>query len=70
MVNRKFEDEGIDCSQVLAVHDEFDYRCHPDCQERAIQIIEESAIEAGLYYNMKVPITTTVAQGMNWADVH
>lgn len=70
IVNRKFEEEGIDCSQIIAYHDEFDYRCHPDCQERAIQIIEESAIEAGIYYGMKVPITTTVKVGRNWAQVH
>lgn len=70
IANKKLRDAGLDCKQIIAYHDEFDYRCHPDSQEESIRIIKESAVEAGEYYNLNVPITVDVKVGASWAEVH
>jgi DNA polymerase-1 len=70
IANERLRDAGLECYQVIAYHDEYDYRCHPLVAYRAIKIIQQAAIDAGLYYNMKVPITTGVIVGHNWAEIH
>jgi DNA polymerase I-like protein with 3'-5' exonuclease and polymerase domains len=70
MVNRKLREEGLDCRQIMAVHDEFSYRCLPAHVDRASQIIRECALLAGEYFKVNVPITADVKVGMNWAEVH
>lgn len=70
LANRKLRALEVDCQQIIAYHDEFDYRCHPDCVDLATSIIKAAAIEAGEYFNIKVPITVDVKVGMNWAEVH
>jgi DNA polymerase I-like protein with 3'-5' exonuclease and polymerase domains len=61
---------GLDCKQIIAYHDEYEYRCHKSCVEEASRIIKEAALDAGKYYKLSVPITTDIKVGRNWAMVH
>lgn len=70
IANPLIRQADLDCHQIIAYHDEYDYRCLPEHEEEASKIIKQSAIDAGRFYNMKVPITVDVANGMSWADVH
>ena len=70
IANERLREEGVRCDQIIAYHDEFDYRCHPEDVDKATQIIKESAIAAGELFNLNVPITVDVKVGMSWAEVH
>lgn len=70
LLNERLIEQGVDCAQIIAYHDEFDFRCHPDHLVVATEIIKQAAIDAGLYYDMKVPITVDVKVGSCWAEVH
>lgn len=61
---------GNHCRQIIAYHDEYVYRCEPDYLEDSKQIILDSAIDAGKYYNLYVPIAADCKVGANWAEVH
>lgn len=47
-----------------------DMRVCPDDVPEAVRIIEQSCLDAGEYYNMRVPIVADCALGFNWYDVH
>jgi DNA polymerase-1 len=66
----RLREAGLDCKQIIAYHDEYDYRCLPTDEAGASRIIKKAAIDAGRFYHMKVPITVDVKRGMSWADVH
>lgn len=66
----RLREAGLFCKQILAVHDEVAYRCSKDDVSRAVEIIEQSAIDAGKFYKLLTPVTTECKVGANWADVH
>lgn len=70
IANRKLEEAGMDCKQIIAYHDEFEYKCRDEHIELSTRLIKESAVEAGEFFRLKVPITVDVKVGMNWAEVH
>ena len=51
-----------------------DYRrlLHEEQQdaEKLMQLLEQSAVLAGEYYNLRCPIAAEAKQGKTWADVH
>jgi DNA polymerase I-like protein with 3'-5' exonuclease and polymerase domains len=56
--------------QLAFVHDELQYETLPDNAESLKQILEDSAVEAGEYYNLRIPIAAEGKIGSTWADVH
>jgi DNA polymerase I-like protein with 3'-5' exonuclease and polymerase domains len=56
--------------QVAFVHDELQYECEEKNVEDLKFLLELSAVQAGEYYNLRIPIAAESKAGMNWAEVH
>ena len=59
-----------DYTRCAYVHDEVQMSVLPSEAERMSQLLEQAAPLAGDYYNFRVPITASAAQGINWAATH
>ena len=59
-----------DYTRCAYVHDEVQMSVLPSEADRMSQLLEQAAPLAGQYYNFRVPITASAAQGMNWASTH
>jgi len=57
----------IDCAYV---HDEVQRSVRPEIAQDVINITESSALEAGDFYQFRVPITAKGEQGPNWQATH
>ena len=58
------------CSQLAFVHDELQYECTPEHAEVLKSHLEASAVEAGAYYNLRIPLAAEGKIGGSWAEVH
>ena len=58
------------CHQVAFIHDELQYECEEKNVEDLKFLLELSAVQAGEYYNLRIPIAAESKAGMNWAEVH
>jgi len=56
--------------QVAFIHDELQYECEEKNVEDLKFLLELSAVQAGEYYNLRIPIAAESKAGMNWAQVH
>jgi DNA polymerase I-like protein with 3'-5' exonuclease and polymerase domains len=56
--------------QLAFIHDELQYETTPDAAEILKLHLEESAVMAGEYYNLRIPIAAEGKIGTTWADVH
>ena len=63
-------DNPFCCSQLAFIHDELQYECHPDHANDLKFKLELSAVEAGEYYDLRIPIAAEGKIGANWAEVH
>jgi DNA polymerase I-like protein with 3'-5' exonuclease and polymerase domains len=63
-------DFNFHANQLAFVHDELQYECEPQDAEKLMQLLEQSAVLAGEYYNLRCPIAAEAKQGKTWADVH
>ena len=66
----RLEAQGLDCKQIIGYHDENQYRCLQDHEPLAKEIISQSAIDSGIYYNLYTPISCDVKSGANWSQTH
>ena len=63
-------DNPFCCSQLAFIHDELQYECHPDHAADLKFMLELSAVRAGEYYDLRIPIAAEGKIGNNWAEVH
>jgi DNA polymerase I-like protein with 3'-5' exonuclease and polymerase domains len=56
--------------QLAFVHDELQYETVPDNANDLKFLLELAAVEAGEYYNLRIPIAAEGKIGNTWADVH
>jgi DNA polymerase I-like protein with 3'-5' exonuclease and polymerase domains len=56
--------------QLAFVHDELQYETTPDNANDLKFLLELSAVEAGEYYKLRIPIAAEGKIGSTWADVH
>ena len=68
--HRHITDMSLDCHQLAFIHDELQFECNPKHVEDLKSILELSAVEAGEYYNMRIPIAAEAKDGLTWADTH
>lgn len=61
---------GDETQQLAFIHDELQYETHPDCADTLAAHLEFCAIEAGEFYNIRLPINAEAKIGPTWADVH
>ena len=57
-------------SQLAFIHDELQYECSQSNVQDLMFLLEHSALEAGEYYNLRIPIQAEAKTGFTWADVH
>jgi DNA polymerase I-like protein with 3'-5' exonuclease and polymerase domains len=63
-------DNPFCCSQLAFIHDELQYECTPEHADDLKFRLELAAVEAGEYYNLRIPIAAEGKIGNTWADVH
>ncbi len=61
---------NIDYTRCAYVHDEQQLSVVPQEVDRVKSLLENSAPEAGRYYNFRVPITASADHGESWASTH
>jgi DNA polymerase I-like protein with 3'-5' exonuclease and polymerase domains len=64
------KDMSLCCNQLAFIHDELQFECDPKHVEDLKSVLELSAVEAGEYYNMRIPIAAEAKDGETWADTH
>ena len=61
---------NVDYTRCAYVHDEQQLSVVPQEVDRIKMLLENSAPEAGRYYNFRVPITASADHGETWASTH
>jgi DNA polymerase I-like protein with 3'-5' exonuclease and polymerase domains len=61
---------NVDYTRCAYVHDEQQLSVVPQEVDRVKLLLENSAPEAGRYYNFRVPITATADHGDTWSSTH
>ena len=56
--------------QLAFVHDELQYEAEEKDVKDLMFNLEHSAVRAGEYYNLRLPIAAESKSGVNWAEVH
>jgi len=56
--------------QLAFIHDELQYETNPESVKDLMFNLEVSAVEAGEYYKLRIPIAAEAKSGSNWAEVH
>jgi DNA polymerase I-like protein with 3'-5' exonuclease and polymerase domains len=56
--------------QLAFIHDELQFECEKKDVKDLMFLLELSAVQAGEYYKLRVPIAAESKAGMNWAEVH
>lgn len=64
------KDNNWDANQLLWVHDEFQYECHPDLVQEVGEAGVRAWQQAGEFFNYRVPITGEYKSGTNWKETH
>ena len=60
----------IPCNQLAFIHDELQFETHPNYANSLSTCLEQTAGDAGRYYNLRIPIAAEAKEGYSWADVH
>ena len=56
--------------QLAFIHDELQYECNPKYTDEVKLTLENSAVDAGVYYKLRCPIAAESKSGSNWSEVH
>ena len=57
-------------NQLAFIHDELQYETTPDYVDDLKFLLELTAVQAGEFYNLRIPIAAEAKSGSNWAEVH
>ena len=70
IANQTFKEAGLSTHQLAFIHDELQYECEPKDIDDVKFTLEHSAVRAGEYYNLRIPIAAEAKSGSNWSEVH
>ena len=70
IVTRELLEKKLDCTPIIRMHDEIQYRVHQDVADISQEIVLRGAASAGEYYGLKVPIAADCKLGANLAETH
>lgn len=62
--------KNLDAQMVAVVHDEFQIDVHKDQADEVGEIVVNSIIKAGEYFNLNCPMDGEYRIGTNWAETH
>lgn len=69
-MDKAIKKEGLDCTQIIFMHDELEYEVLTDHAERAKVLAEQSFKKAGEFWNLNVPLVGEGKIGKSWYSVH
>ena len=58
------------CLPVLNIHDEVQIECDPDYAQECGEICRQAIIDAGLHFNLNIPMDGAFDIGESWKDTH
>lgn len=61
---------NIEAHQLAFVHDELQFECNPASATDLMFNLELSAVQAGEFYKLRLPIAAEASQGQTWAETH
>jgi len=70
IADNTLKEAGLSTHQLAFIHDELQYECEPKDIDDVKFTLEHSAVRAGEYYNLRVPIAAEAKSGSNWSEVH
>jgi len=70
IAHEMIKEVGIEAHQLAFIHDELQFECTPTYVNDLNFTLENSAIRAGEYYKMRIPIAAESKSGANWSEVH
>tara|TARA_R100001594_G_scaffold39032_2_gene70525 strand:- start:3212 stop:4564 length:1353 start_codon:yes stop_codon:yes gene_type:complete len=70
IAHEAIQQAGLRAHQLGFIHDEIQYECDKKHIEEMRFTLEQSAIKAGEYYNLRIPIAAESKAGRNWSEVH
>jgi DNA polymerase I-like protein with 3'-5' exonuclease and polymerase domains len=70
IADETIKEAGLRAHQLAFIHDEIQYECAQSHIKDMKFTLEHSAIRAGEYYNLRVPIAAEAKSGNNWSEVH
>ena len=70
IADETIKEAGLRAHQLAFIHDELQYECAPKHIEDMKFTLEHSAVRAGEYYNLRIPIAAEAKSGNNWSEVH
>ena len=70
IADETLKEAGLSTHQLAFIHDELQYECEQKDIDDVKFTLEHSAVRAGEYYNLRVPIAAEAKSGSNWSEVH
>jgi len=70
IADNTLKEADLSTHQLAFIHDELQYECEPKDIDDVKFTLEHSAVRAGEYYNLRVPIAAEAKSGRNWSEVH
>lgn len=70
IANDQIKQLNIEADQLAFVHDELQFECNPAHADTLMFNLELSAIQAGEYYKLRIPIAAEAGTGNTWASTH
>jgi DNA polymerase I-like protein with 3'-5' exonuclease and polymerase domains len=68
--NKTIKQTKLCASQLAFIHDELQFECNPEHSGDLSTSLVYSAIAAGEYYGLRVPIAAEAKVGRDWSEVH
>jgi len=70
IADNTLKEADLSTHQLAFIHDELQYECEPKDIDDVKFTLEHSAVRAGEYYNLRVPIAAEAKSGRDWSEVH
>tara|TARA_R100000458_G_scaffold42492_1_gene40380 strand:- start:873 stop:1532 length:660 start_codon:yes stop_codon:yes gene_type:complete len=70
ITHNTLKEVGIRAQQLAFIHDELQFECEKQYINDLKFTLEHSAVSAGEYYSLRIPISADSKSGVNWAEVH
>ena len=69
IADNTLKEADLSTHQLAFIHDELQYECEPKDIDDVKFTLEHSAVRAGEYYNLRIPIAAEAKSGSNWSEV-
>jgi len=70
ILDQSVRETGISGTKVIDYHDEAQWEIIPEDAERYQELAEKSVVEAGVSFNLNIPLAAESKVGNSWAETH